>query len=182
LIDSSVARRYARALLSLGLEERRFEQYGDELESMVQAMKQSRELGFLLVNPGYRPEQRHAAVDAVGKALKLSPLTVNFLRLLVDRQRMGDLEQIVRVYRALVDQQAGRIRATVTSAGPLGEEDLERLRETIGRMTGRSIVLESKTDSSLIGGVVAQVGATMLDGSLRTQLERMRQELKSAPG
>ena len=182
MIDSSVARRYARALLSLGLDEGRFEQYGEELESVVQAMKQSPELGFLLVNPGYTQQQRHGAVDAVAKVLKLSPLTANFLRLLVDRQRVGDIEQIARVYRALVDQQAGRIRATVTSAGPLSDQDLVRLREAIGRMTGRSIVLESKTDSSLIGGVVAQVGPTMLDGSLRTQLERMRQELKSAPG
>lgn len=181
MIDSSVARRYARALLSLGLDEGRFEQYGEELESVVQAMKQSPELGFLLVNPGYTQQQRHGAVDAVAKVLKLSPLTANFLRLLVDRQRVGDIEQIARVYRALVDQQAGRIRATVTSAGPLSDQDLDRLREAIGRMTGRSIVLESKTDSSLIGGVVAQVGPTMLDGSLRTQLERMRQELKRAP-
>jgi F-type H+-transporting ATPase subunit delta len=81
----------------------------------------------------------------------------------------------------MVDQQAGRVRATVTSAGPLGEHQLERLREAIGRMTGRSIVLEAKTDPSLIGGVVAQVGAKLLDGSLRTQLERMRDELKNAP-
>jgi F-type H+-transporting ATPase subunit delta len=174
LIHSSVARRYARALLSLGLEEGQFERYGGELEAMVQAMNQSRELGSLLTNPGYTQEHRHGAVNAAAQALRLSPLTVSFLRLLVDRQRAGDLPQIARVYRALVDQQAGRIRATVTSAGPLDDRALER-------MTGRSVVLESKTDASLIGGVVAQVGATMLDGSLRTQLERMRQELKSAP-
>jgi F-type H+-transporting ATPase subunit delta len=181
LIASSVARRYARALLSLGLEEGRFEQYGEELEAVLQAMKASRELGFLLSNPGYPAEQRHGAIAAVAGALELSPLTVNFLRLLVDRQRIADLAAVVRAYRAMVDQQAGRVRATVTSARPLSEEELGRVREAIGRMTGRSIVLESKTDPSLIGGAVTQVGATMLDGSLRTQLERMREELKNAP-
>ena len=181
MIASSVARRYARALLSLGVEEGRFEQYGDELESVLAAMRQSGELRFMLVNPGYTPQQRHAVVDAVAGALKLSAVTLNFLRLLVDRQRMGALAEIARLYRALVDRQAGRIRATVTSAGPLSEHELERLREAIARTTGRAVVLESKTDSSLIGGVVAQVGPTMLDGSLRTQLERMRQELKRAP-
>jgi F-type H+-transporting ATPase subunit delta len=181
LIHSSVARRYARALLSLGLEEGRFEQYGDELEAVLQAMRGSRELGSLIANPGYTQPQRQAAVDVAVGALKLSPVTVNFLRLLVDRQRGADLPAIARAYRALVDQQAGRLRATVTAARPLSDGELERLREVIGQMTGRSIVLESKTDPALIGGVVTQVGATLLDGSLRTQLERMREDLKAAP-
>jgi F-type H+-transporting ATPase subunit delta len=182
LITSSVARRYARALFSLGLEEGRFEQYGDELEAVLQAIKASRELAWMLGNPGYSPRHRQGALDAVASALKLSPLTVNFLRLLVDRQRIGYLQAVARAYRAMVDQQAGRIRASVTSARPISEDELNRLRDAIGRMTGgRSIVLESRTDSSLIGGVVAQVGSTMLDGSLRTQLERMRAELKNAP-
>jgi F-type H+-transporting ATPase subunit delta len=181
LRNASVARRYARALFSLGLEEGRFDQYGDELTLVLSAMRENRELGFLLATPGYSPEQRHAAVDAAAGALRLSPLTVNFLRLVVDRQRGADLEAIARAYRAMVDQQAGRIRATVTAARPLSEDEIDRLREAIARMTGRSIVLETKTDPALIGGVVTQVGATMLDGSLRTQLERMRDDLKSAP-
>jgi F-type H+-transporting ATPase subunit delta len=181
LIDSSVARRYARALLSLGQEEGRFEQYGEELSAVLSAMKESRELGFLFRNPGYSQEQRHGAVDAAASALRLSPLTANFLRLLVDRQRIGDLAEIVRAYRVMVDQQAGRIRATVTSARPLSEDEVSRVRDAIARMSGRTVVLEAKTDPSLIGGVVAQVGATQLDGSLRTQLERMRDELKNAP-
>jgi len=181
LIPSSVARRYARALLSLGLEGSKFEQYGDEIDAVVRAMKDSRELGFLFSNPGYAVHQRQAAAGAVASALKLSDVTVNFLRLLIDRQRIADLAQIARSYRAMVDQQAGRVRATVTSAGPLTDDELSRLREALGRMTGRSIVLEAKTDSALLGGVVAQVGTTMLDGSLRTQLERMRAELKNAP-
>jgi len=181
LVSSSVARRYARALLSLGLAEGRFEQYGEELSAVLQAMKDSREFGMMLANPGYSQPQRQAAVDAAASALRLSPLTVNFLRLLMDRQRGGDLAAIVRSYRAMVDQQAGRVRATLTSAGPLGDDELNRLREALARITSRTVVLETKTDPSLIGGVVAQVGATQLDGSLRTQLERMREELKASP-
>jgi F-type H+-transporting ATPase subunit delta len=181
LIPSSVARRYARALLSLGLEEGRPEQYGDQLEQVLETIRANRELRILLENPGYSLPDRQGAIDALASALGLSPLSVNFLRLLLERQRIGDLAQIARIYRAMVDQQAGRIRATVTSARPLGDDQTDRLRDAIGRMTGRSVVLESQTDSSLIGGVVAQVGTTLLDGSLRTQLERLRQELKNAP-
>jgi F-type H+-transporting ATPase subunit delta len=180
LVDSSVARRYARALFALGLAEDRFEQYGEELSAVLEAMRQNRELGFMLANPGYSQQQRKGAVDAVASALRLSPLTVNFLRLLVDRQRIGDLAGIFRAYGAMVDQHAGRVRATVTSARPLTEDELARVREAIARMTGRTIVLESRTDPALIGGLVTQVGATQLDGSVRTQLERMRDELKGS--
>jgi F-type H+-transporting ATPase subunit delta len=181
LITASVARRYARALLALGLEEGRFEQVGEELEAVLQAIRERRELRVFLENPGYTPAQRLAAVDAAASALRLSPATANFLRLLVERQRGGDLAAIARAYRAMVDQQAGRVRATVTAARPLSDGELERLREAIGRMTGSSIVLESRTDPALIGGVVAQVGTLQLDGSLRTQLERLRDDLKAAP-
>lgn len=181
MITASVARRYARALLSLGVEEGRHEQYGDELELVLNALKESREVAHILANPGFTLQQRHAAVEALASALRLSPLLVNFLRLLVDRQRSGDLPAIARAYRALLDQQVGRVRATVISAQPLSDGELSRLREAIARSTGRNIMLQAKTDPALIGGVVTQVGATLLDGSLRTQLERMREELKRAP-
>ena len=181
MIPSSVARRYVRALLSLGLEEGRPELYGEELERVLEAIRANRELRIILENPGYALPDRQAAMDVLASALEISPLSVNFLRLLLERQRIADLAQIARIYRAMVDQHAGRIRATVTSARPLGDDQMDRLRDAIGRMTGRSVVLESQTDSSLIGGLVAQVGTTLLDGSLRTQLERLRQELKNAP-
>jgi F-type H+-transporting ATPase subunit delta len=180
VVDSSVARRYARALFALGLADDRPEQYGEEISAVLAATRQNRELGFMLANPGYSQQQRKQAVDAVAFALRLSPLTVNFLRLLVDRQRIGDLAGISRSYGAMMDQHAGRVRATVTAARPLTDDELARLREAIGRMTGGTVVLESKTDPALIGGVVAQVGATQFDGSLRTQLERMREELKGS--
>ena len=181
MIVASVARRYARALLSLGLDEGRHEQFGDELDTVLQALDQSPEASVLLRNPGYTPEQRQGAVAALASALKLSPMVVSFLRLLVDRQRIAGLPEIGRAYRALLDVKVGRVRATVTSAVPLSDQETARLRETIEKMTGRTIVLDTRTDPSIIGGVVTQVGATQFDGSLRTQLERMREALKGAP-
>src|SRR5438105_1945502 len=84
VIDASVARRYARALFALGLEEGRHEQYGDELESVLGVLQASREADVVLKNPGYTLQQRQATVDALASVAKLSPVVVNFLRLLVD--------------------------------------------------------------------------------------------------
>jgi F-type H+-transporting ATPase subunit delta len=182
VIHTGVARRYARALLSLGLEEGRHEQLGDELASVLRTMQDNPELGFLLQNQGYSQEQRKGAVEALSQVLKLSPLLVNFLRFLVERQRTADLHAIGRAYSSLLDTQVGRIRATVTAAEPLAPEDVKKLREALSSMTGRSVVLEAKTDPKILGGVVTQVGATQYDGSLKTQLEKLRSELKQAPG
>jgi F-type H+-transporting ATPase subunit delta len=181
VIAASVARRYARALFSIGLEDGRFEQYGDELEAILAALDASRDAGAFLRNPGYTLQQRHNAAGAVATALKLSPTVVNFLGLLVDRQRVGDLGPIARAYRTMVDEKVGRVRATVTSATPLTDRETKSLREAIAQMTGRTIVLDARTDPALIGGIVTQVGSRQFDGSLRTQLEQMREQLKRAP-
>jgi F-type H+-transporting ATPase subunit delta len=178
VIDAGVARRYARALLALGIEEGRHEQLGEELQSVLRLLSANKEAGWMLENPGYSREQRHAAIDALTGAVRASPVLVNFLRLLVDRQRIADLPQVSRAYSALLDDKVGRIRATVSSAQPLSSDEVQKLREAIAAMTGHTIVLESKTDPQLLGGLVTQVGATMYDGSLKTQLERLRDDLK----
>lgn len=181
MIPASVARRYARALLALGLEDGRSEKYGEELEAVAAALETSAEARDLVLNPGYTKAQRQAVVDTLAQTFSLSPVVVNFLRLLVDRRRIGELDAIARAYRELVDAQVGRIRAVVTSAWPLSQEELSRLRDAIAAAARRSIVLETKTDPSLVGGLVTQVGVTVYDGSIKTQLERMREELKRAP-
>ena len=181
MIDASVARRYARALLALGLEEGRHEKFGDELEGVGKALVENRDVSAVMSNPSFSQKNRQAAIDALAGGLQLSPVVVSFLRLLVDRQRIQDLPAILRAYRALVDDQVGRVRATVTSAVALGPEELARLRESLTQLTGRSVVLEAKIDPSIVGGLVTQVGRTLYDGSIKTQLERMREELKQGP-
>lgn len=181
MIDASVARRYARALLSLGLEEGRHERFGEELEQAAAALGASAEARDLVQNPGYTTAQRQGAIDTLASNLKLSPMVVNFLRLLVDRQRLVALPAIARSYRELVDAQVGRVRAVVTSAAPLSKDEADRVRDAIANATQRSIVLETRTDANIVGGLVAQVGKTVWDGSLKTQLEKLRDELKQSP-
>jgi F-type H+-transporting ATPase subunit delta len=179
VIQASVSRRYARALFSLALEEGKHERAGEELEAVAQAIRASAEARTVVENPGYTPAQRHALADVLAKSLSLSPLVATFLHLLVDRHRLAEIPVIARSYAEMVDEKVGRVRATVTSARPLSEEELRRVREALSQATRRSIVLDARADPRIIGGLIAQVGAKEFDGSLHTQLERMKRELKS---
>ena len=111
--------------------------------------------------------------------LSLSPLVASFLRLLVDRHRLAEIGAIARSYGEMLDEKVGRVRATVVSAKPLTDEELRGVREVLSAATRRTIVLDSRSDPKIVGGLVTEVGAKMWDGSIRTQLERMRRELKS---
>lgn len=181
MASSSIARRYARALSALGLEDGQIEAYGDELQRVVQANAASDELRDFWSNPVHSRQNRLAAVDALASELKLSAPVINLLRLLVERGRMAELEMINREYAVLVDEHVGRVRAVITSATALPESLTDELSSVLQKATGRQIVLETRVDPSLIGGVVAQVGSTVLDGSIRAQLASMKDELERAP-
>ena len=178
---ASVSRRYAKALLSLGLETGEHEKLAESLDAVVRAIAQSGEARTLAQNPGYTQKQRQQLVDVLAQRLGLSATLVSFLRLLVDRHRLAELADIARSYRDLVDAQVGRVRGMVTSAQPLAAAELERVRKALAETTRKSLVLESRTDPRILGGIIAQVGPTVWDGSLKTQLERLRKELKDAP-
>jgi F-type H+-transporting ATPase subunit delta len=178
VIHASVSRRYARALCALAVEEGGLEPAGEELDAVAQALRASNEARTLVENPGYTPAQRHALVDVLEKRLSLSPLVARFLRLLVDRHRLVELPSIARAYGEMVDEKVGRVRATVTSAKPLTEDELRRVRDTFAAATRHTIVLDSRTDPKIVGGLVTQVGPKVFDGSIKTQLERLRRELK----
>jgi len=180
-VIASVSRRYAKALLTLGLETGEHEKLAEALEVVVQAIAASSEARTLVENPGYTHAQRQKLVDVLAQRLGLPATLVSFLRLLVDRHRLAELPDIARSYRDLVDAQVGRVRGMVTSAQPLPPEELERVRKALAETTRKSLVLEARTDPAILGGLVAQVGPTVWDGSLKTQLERLRKELKDAP-
>ena len=178
MTSTTVSRRYARALMSLGEENGRFEQYAEELTRLQQAFEASAELQDLWLNPANDRTTRMQAVDALVGPLALSTEVANVLRLLVERQRLHNLASIAQAYRALVDQKIGRVRAVITTAVEMPADVTNQLGAAIAAATKKQIVLETRVDPKLIGGVVTQVGSTVLDGSLRTQLEELRTTLR----
>jgi F-type H+-transporting ATPase subunit delta len=106
-------------------------------------------------------------------------MTKNFALLLLDRERIPQLPDIARELRLMVDEKAGRVRATVTSARALPAEQVAQIQATLEKATGKKVLLDKAEDPSLLGGVVAKLGDTVYDGSVRSQLERMREQILS---
>ncbi len=179
MVNVSIARRYARALLDVASEANRTDAVAEQLSAFVKALEQSPELSDVLLNPAYTRGQRTQVVEALIKMMGGVETTLaNTLRLLVDRNRLTYLPDIARVYRDMADVRAGRVRGHVTSATKLSPDTVELLRKNLQQITQRDVILEAKEDPKLLGGVSAQVGSVLFDGSVRTQLEQLRRELK----
>ncbi|RKG72404.1 ATP synthase F1 subunit delta [Corallococcus exercitus] len=180
MVNVSIARRYARAILDVAAEGNRTDAVAEQLNAFAAVVGQSPDLSDVLLNPAYSRAQRNRVVEALLQSMPspAEPALANALRLLVDRNRLGYLPDIARLYRDMADARAGRIRGQVTSAAPLSADAVTRLQQSLQQLTQRNVVLETKVDPSVLGGVAAQVGGTLYDGTLRTQLEEMRRQLK----
>ena len=176
---SGIARRYAKALFELSVEDGRFEETGRELQALKGALESDPDLVVALSSPLTTREDRLAVAEALIAALQPSPTLGNTLRLLADRRRLADLAAIARTYREFADDKAGRVRARVTSAAPLSEEAATRIGAALTQATQRTVVVERAVDPALLGGAVAQVGSQVFDGSIRNQLEQLKQQLKA---
>lgn len=176
---SSIARRYAKALFELAVEDGRFEETGRELAALSRAVEADEALSVALRSPSTTREDRMAVAEAMAAAIKATPTLANALRLLAERRRLADLPLLERVYRDLADEKAGRVRARVTSAVPLSEEAVQQLSAAIAKATARTLVVERVVDKAILGGAVAQVGSQVFDGSLRNQFEQLKQQLKA---
>jgi F-type H+-transporting ATPase subunit delta len=179
MVNVSLARRYARALIEVAKERAGLDAVQAQLDALAQVVRESSELGDLLKNPEYSRAERWAALQAVMNALGAveTPLQ-NFIRLLVDRDRIAYLGDIARVFRDMADSLAGRVRGRVTAATPLPEDSMTAIKKGLERLTDRQVILEASVEPELLGGVMARVGSTVYDGSLRSRLEELRQELK----
>lgn len=177
MIAGSVARRYARALVDVAAASGELEVVRQELSGAADLLRAHRELRELLVNPSVLRRVKSQVLDEVASRLALRPLTKSFLRILLEAGRLPALEGVLRAYEALVDDRLGRVKAVVTAAGPLEAEAQRRLQGRLQEMTGKTVYLEVQQDPRILGGLVTQIGSLVYDGSLRTRLAKLREEL-----
>ncbi|WP_437485097.1 ATP synthase F1 subunit delta [Sorangium sp. So ce1014] len=173
----AVARRYGRAIFEIGKETGTLAALARELGDASATYAASEELRLVLDNPLIPEAQREEVLREVGARAGLADVTKNTLLLLARRRRLAALPEIARQLALLVDREQNLGRAVVTSAGPLSDGYLDRLRAELERATGRKISIIHKQDPSLIAGVVTQIDDQVIDGSLRTRLSTFRDNL-----
>lgn len=174
---SSTSVKYARALADVADEMELVRPVGTDLQKFAATLAESEELRQALANPAFPLQLKQNVVRKVASRLKLNPIVVNILLLLTERSRMGQLGEVVEAYQQIMDDAAGVVRVSVVSAVGLSDRIRGQLTETLTSLTGKEIRLEYQEDPELIGGLKLQMGSTVFDGSIRTELEQLRQEL-----
>lgn len=175
----TLTRRYAAALADVAVESGAAERVQQELGEFVSLWKQSAELRNFLASPAIPRNDKLAVVEKLAKKLGFGTILKNFLSVLVDNRRTGLLAEIHDAYLAQIDQRMGITEAQVTSAYALGDAEKKELRRALEEFTGKQVRAEYALDQELIGGLVVRIGSTILDGSVRSQLARLRARLAS---
>jgi len=175
LSDSRLSKRYAKALFSLGQEDGNFDQYGRNLIEFVEFCQQNVDFRRVIANPIFAVEDRKRILQAVLEKSSFSDMVKNFFYLLLEKDRIRAIESITEYYAKLTDELSNIARAEIIAARPLKKEALERIERSLERLTSKKIRSEVKEDQDLIGGIVIKIGDMVLDGSVKAQLEGLKE-------
>jgi len=177
MITGSLPRRYARAIIDLGTATGNLDKVAADLRSLAKALTESKELATVMTNPAIRRSDRKKVIDAILTRIDVQPHTRSLVYLLLDGERIDALTGIAREVDAMIDAKSGRIAAEITSAKPLDASQLSQITAALEKLSNKKVDVTKKVDPEIIGGVVAKVGDKVYDGSLRTQLRNLRDEL-----
>ena len=178
MIDSKISRRYARALLSLGQEEGQYAEYGQNLQEFADFCSANDEFFRVVSNQIFAIDDRKKIIETVLEKSSFSDMVKNFLRLLLDKNRIGAVKEITDHYSKLTDEISNITRAEVITARPLKEDAVGRLVKALKALTSKEVELDVTEDESIMGGLIVKAGGLVLDGSVKTQLEGLRESLK----
>lgn len=175
MINRSIARRYARALMDLTKADP--QPMVDRLIEFGKLLEKSPDLREILQSPAFQKEERMRVLKTIVEKLAIAPPLDRFLELLAERRRINQLEGIVEIYSDYVDQQKNRIRVIVESATTLDAQAKKGLRDTLSKSLGREVMMELRVNPQLIGGMSVRLGSLVVDGSVQAGLRRLRESL-----
>lgn len=172
------ANRYAKALFDVALQEKAdLPQIDRDLQAVVAMIAGSPDLAAASNRGSVTDEKRTSLMEAVSKAMTLTTPVSKLLVLLARSRKLNLLPDLAEAYRERLLAHQNIVRAEVTSAAPLSPEKTQALAESLSKVTGKKVELSTKVDRDLLGGLVAKIGSTVYDGSVKTQLEQLRKEL-----
>ncbi len=175
---SEIADRYASALYEVAGESKAKDQTLADIRAIYEIFEKDAELKAWLENAAIPAEARRQVMGVALKGQSVSEPVRNVISLLIDKDRFHRLGEVVEAYSKRLDEEKGVSRGMVRSAVSLGANERQRIAEMVERVVNKSVVLSYKTDPSLIGGLVAQVGSFTFDDSIESHLRRMKEELK----
>lgn len=182
-MPSAASSRYAQALVetltdsAAGAQVREPGTIAAQLEAFAALLRENSELGILFATPAIAAARKQEVLKGLALRLGLEPLTRNFLRVVLEHERMNLLGEITAAFRGFWDERLGIAVADITTARPLEESEKKELAEALRARTGREVRMNFTLDRNLLGGVIARVGSTVYDGSVRGQLDRLRADL-----
>ena len=183
MTNRTAARRYARALLDVAVQERGdLQQIDTQLADFDHLITSNDELRRALLNPAVPAPRKRGAVSQICKAAQVGPIVMKLLVLLAERDRLVLLPELLAAYRAAVLDHQKVVRADVTTATPIGADRAQAIERSLSQLTGRTVHVSTRVDADLIGGVVARIGSTVYDGSVARQLAKIKARLTGAEG
>ena len=178
MIGSRISRRYAKALLSLGQDDGHYEKYGQNLNEFNNFCSVNDEFFQVVSNQIFPVEDRKKILEIVLEKSLFSKVVKNFLRLLVDKNRITAIGGITDYYSRLTDELSNITRADIITAKPLKAKALDKLKKALTGLTSKDVRTDVKQDDSLIGGLIVKIGDLVLDGSVKAQLEGLKESIK----
>ena len=176
MLKGAVARRYAEAVFEIGVEQKTLDTWRADVATIATYFG-NRQLAFVLGEPNIRFERKEAIVRDL-LAAKVQPDPLKFALLLAERNLVGLAPRVSEEFDRLYDTYRGQAQAQVTTAMPLDDELRARIAADLQAMTGKRIILQERVDPSILGGVIARVGDTLIDGSVRRKLQLLREQIR----
>jgi F-type H+-transporting ATPase subunit delta len=173
----TIARRYATALADVAIERREERQVQTELDQWAAMIEANPQLKEVFANPTIVYDHKRKVLEDLIARTRVRETTASFLRVLLKNQRLSQLRDVAARFGQVLDERAGMVAATVTTARPIPEDLKKSLHETLTAATGKKVRLDFTTDEKIIGGVVARIGSTIFDGSVQNHLERLAEGL-----
>ena len=170
-----IARRYAKALINLA--EKDLENTGKSLTALADVFSNSTELSEVLSDTKVSSQIKQNVLKEILKKIKVSKLVDTFIRYLLAKRRIVLLPKIERALNLFLQEKLGRIEAGITVAQEISEVTVSKLEKAISRYSGKEVSVNITIDPAIIGGIVTRIGSVVIDGSIHTQLNQIRQSI-----